>query len=267
MAKKGKKPIDGLSEEKLKIRYPWIQGSQDALGGMSISSGDPNNPEDLFEAKVAATGSTTTREYDKENKEYNLSLNVGEIRSYTAGSTSVHNDGHSDVNSESTIRQTSKGDSSLNCKTRYTVITEGNVQAVREFCKEFCTSQSESKSFRGTFGDQVCEHSGHWHEAFEKDQVSAITKNKITMIREGDYAIHTQKGNFDLEVTSGKLHLMAKGNDLIANSNVKVLLEVGNQSKVTVQPASIKLQVGAASYIEITAGKITIKSPIIDLNP
>lgn len=246
MVKKGKKPIDGLSEEKLKIRYPWIQGSQDALGRMEIRSGDPNYPDEVFEAQVAATGSTTTREYDKENKEYNLSLNVGETRSYTAGSTSVHNDGHSDVNSESTIRQTSKGDSSLNCKTRYTVITEGNVQSVREFCKEFCTSQSESKSFRGTFGDQVNEHSGCWHEAFEKDRVSAISGNDITMVENGDSALHVQSGNYDAHVAQkGRIYT---GSDLLIESATKIVFKVG------------------ASTITMTPGNIKMISPRIDLN-
>lgn len=245
MAKKGKKPIDGLSEEKIKLRYPWIQGSQDACGKMNMSCGDPNYPEEVFEAQVAATGSTSTREYDKEKQEFNISLNTGETRSYTAGSTSNHNDGHVDTNSESTIRQNSAGDFGVAYKTGYEVAVAGKNTAIREYNKTFTTSASESKSFNGTFGDQVNEHSGNWHEAFEKDRVSAISGNDITMVG-GDSALHVQSGNYDVHVAQkGKIYT---GSDLLIESATKIVFKVG------------------ASTITMTPGNIKMVSPRIDLN-
>ena len=59
---------------------------------------------------------------------------------------------------------------------------------------------------------------------------------------------------------------MTSTDELIANSNVKILLQVGQNAKVTVEPAKIKLQVGGGSYIEITAGEIKMVSPKINLN-
>jgi hypothetical protein len=59
---------------------------------------------------------------------------------------------------------------------------------------------------------------------------------------------------------------MTSAAPLIANSNVKILLQVGAESKITMESSKIKLEVGGGSYIEITSGGIKMVSPRIDLN-
>lgn len=262
-----KLPKHGWDEDEIVPEQGWVTGEQDILGSKNFKYANPDKPEDFSTQKVSATGSYETTQYDKSKKEIVTRLDVGEKRGYVAGGTSEQVDGHSDSNVESTYRQNVTGDRGVSYKTGYETATNSKYSAISGSYYTFTLgARSESKNFCGTDGDCVQEHSGNWHEAFEKDQVQAVKGNKITMIEEGDYAIHTQKGNFDLQVSEGKLHLMSSGDSLIANSNVKVLLEVGSQAKVTIDPLSIRLEVGGGSYIEITSGRIKMVSPRIDLN-
>lgn len=264
--KKGKLPSDNFSLGDTKVEYPWFSGQTDIIGNSELKHINPNKTNESFEISVNSRGSTTISEYNKENKEVKTDLSVGQLKNYVSEGQSSHADGHIDRSSKSTIRENSDGDRGVAGKTFYETATQGKVSAIKEFNTQIVTSASESKSKKASYGDQIEEHSGHWHEAFEKDHVGAVSGNKITMVEKGDYAVHVQKGNFDMQVTEGKLHLMSKQNDLIANSNVKVLLQVGSDAKVTVEPSKIKFQVGDGSYIEITAGGIKMISPRIDLN-
>lgn len=266
-----KLPKHAWDDDEIQTEQGWVTGEQDILGSKYFKYANPDKPDDFSIQEVLATGSYRTIQFDKNKKQITTNFDIGQNHAYVAGGKSTHVDGHINLNGGSTIATNSKGDNGTTGKTRFVGFTDKSVVITESCTFNGCTPitglPGSTKSFTTTFGDNVQEHGGHWHEGFERDHVSAVTGNKVTMIKEGDYAIHTAAGNYDLQVSKGQLHLMTSAGDLIANSNVKVLLQVGTQSKVTVQPASIKLQVGEASYIEITAGKITIKSPIIDLNP
>lgn len=267
MADDNKKiPPTKQDDGEIKAKAPWTTGWQDILGNKEITYASAKDPTKYYTEKVRASGSYETVNYDDSKSEIITKFNPGERRDYCGGGNSTQVDGHDDHNVESTFRTNVAGDIGVSAKTTYHTSTEGAVIAHNKFKKEFVVAASDSVSFSGSFGDQVNEHSGNWHESFEKDHVQAVTGNKITMIKEGDYAIHTQGGNFDLQVTSGKLHLMSSADDLIANSNVKVLLQVGSQAKITIDPAKVRLEVGGGSYIEITSGSIKMVSPRIDLN-
>lgn len=266
-----KLPEHGWDTEEIVPKYGTTYGQQDILGSHKFVYANPDEPENYSYQKFDASGSYETLQKDKDKNEIKTNLNTGEIRGYTAGSSSSQTDGHNDVNIESTSRRNVKGDDSSASKRSFKLYQEGEIKAVGSYSETFTVGKKNSplaltKSFNGTDGDQVNEHSGNWHEAFEKDQVAAIKGNKITMVEGGDYAVHVQKGSFDMQVSEGKLHLMSSADDLIANSNVKVLLEVGSQAKITIDPSTIRLEVGGGSYIEITSGEIKMVSPRIDLN-
>lgn len=261
-----KLPKHAWDDDEIVPKKGFTTGEQDILGSKFFKYASPSEPEKFSYQKTWASGSYETLQYDNSKVEIRTSLNPGEIRNYTAGGSSSQTDGHHDTNVESTSRINVMGDIGISAKTTYQTSTEGAIIAHNRFKKEFVVAASDSVSFNGSFGDQVNEHSGNWHESFEKDHVQAVTGNKITMVNEGDYAVHVQKGGFDAQVSEGKLHLMTVGDDLIANSNVKILLQVGSQAKITIDPSTIKLQVGGGSYIEITAGGIKMVSPRIDLN-
>lgn len=263
-----KLPKHAWDDDEIQTEQGWVTGEQDILGTKNFKYANPDKPDDYSIQEVLATGSYRTIQFDKNKKQIETCFNIGQCHGYTAGGKSTQVDGHINLNGESTIATNSKGDHGVTAKTQYTGITDQQVVVVEraEHKSVVATIGVGTKSFFTTSGDSVYEHKNDQHEGIEGNHVSAVTGNKITMIKEGDYAIHTAAGNYDLQVSKGKLHLMTSAGDLIANSNVKVLLQVGTQSKVTVEPARVRLEVGGGSYIEITAGKITLKSPRIDLN-
>lgn len=242
-----KMPAHGWDYGEIVPQYGYTYGFQDILGSHKYVYANPAEPEKYSYQKLNASGSYETLEFDTNKNEIRTNLNTGETRAYTVGGSSEQTDGHKDVNVESTSRENVKGDKGVSYKTGYETATEGKIAAFREYKKDFVTSASESKSFVGSFGDQVNEHSGNWHESFEKDHVQAVTGNKITMIREGDYAIHVQSGNYDTHVEDkGRIYT---GNDLLIESATKIVFKVGG------------------STIEMLPSKITIISDRIDLNP
>lgn len=262
-----KLPKHGWDDDEIVPEQGWVTGEQDILGSKNFKYANPDKPEDFSTQKVSATGSYETTQYDKNKKEIVTNLCVGEIRGYTAGGCSSQTDGHKDTSVDSTYREDVKGDKGVSSKTSYETATDSKYTSIAGSKYDFNVGiASESKTFSGTDGDVAEEFSGHRHSAYEKDNVQAVKGNKVTMIEEGDYAIHTNKGSFDLQVSSGQLHLMTSAAPLIANSNVKILLQVGAESKITMEFSKIKLEVGGGSYIEITSGGIKMVSPRIDLN-
>ncbi len=267
MDDKTKLPPTRLDLKEFTPKHPWTTGQCGVLGDSCYTFASPKEPENYFVQNTRASGSYETVDFSKDKAEIITCFNPGEKRGYCGGGNSNQVDGNDDLNIESTSRTNVMGGRGVSYQTGYETATNSKYTAIAGSHYNFTLGpRSESKNFCGTDGDCVQEHSGNWHEAFEKDQVQAVKGNKITMIEEGDYAIHTQKGDFDLQVSEGKLHLMTSADDLIANSNVKILLQVGQNAKVTVEPAKVKLQVGDGSYIEITAGEIKMVSPEINLN-
>jgi hypothetical protein len=261
-----KSPSDPWSTKKITPTYPNVFGERGPCGETTIKYSDRSDVGTYSKQDIEATGSFTHLSADSEEKENISSMSVGNVFDYVADGKTSQTDGHIDENGMSTWRSNCMGARGDSAKKSYKVFTEGGVEVYGAAKTVAVTGNSSTFSAIGTFGDQVCEHSGNCHEAYEKDKVEAVKGNKVTMIEEGDYAIHTNKGNFDLQVSEGKLHLMTSADDLIANSNVKVLLQVGSQSKVTVEPSKVRLEVGGGSYIEITSGSIKMVSPRIDLN-
>ena len=173
------------------------------------------------------------------------SLNAGEYRGYTTGGKSNQTDGHEDRKVENTDRETCVGDSGRNCRTRYAAHTHGEVTSTKKMAGHYTVDNSESKTEYGTYGDNVNEHSGHWHESFQKDHVQAVTGNKIIMVEKGDYALHVQSENWDTHIA--KKGRLFSENDMLIESKTKLTIKVGS------------------STIVLEPGKITIKSPAVEV--
>lgn len=191
-----------------------------------------------------------------------------ETRNYNKGGHSSTHETHVEVYAKDTRKVTVEGDNSKEIGRNNYEVTAGQkvASSLGGTIENSAAGSSEAPTYRMSEGDLIQEHSGNYHQAFGKDKVQTITKNKMTIVKEGDYATNIQAGNYDVQVTAGKLHLMTSADDLIANSNVKVLLQVGPLAKITMDPAKIKLQVGDSSYIEITTAGIKLIGPRIDLN-
>lgn len=230
MAYKGKLPPDDFSAKKKDMKYGTTYGFQRPLGSAEFHYENPAEPDKSGYIKVHATGSYETMHADDSLNGVFTKLDIGETRSYTIGGASCQTDGHHDTNVESTCRVNVMGDHGISSKTSYETVTEGKVSAIREYNKQFITSASESKSFTGSYGDSVNEHSGHWHESFEKDHVQAVKNNKLTMVETGDYGIHVQGGNYDAHM--GKKARIYADNDILIESATKITLKVGKSTIV-----------------------------------
>jgi hypothetical protein len=249
------------------VRYLDVMLRADGKGSQSYSPYDFSEAKNnSFEESWTPMGSFTTRE-SHEKTELSTSMSF-ETRGYNIGGHSFTGEAHVETYVKDTNKLTVEGDNSREVgKNDLSAIAGQKISAaLLGTVTNNGGGQSEAPTYVMSAGDHTQEHSGNYYLAFEKDTVESVKGTKMTMVQEGDYAIHTQQGNFDLQVSAGKLHLMTSGDDLIANSNVRVLVQVGSQSKITVEPAKIRLEVGSGSYIEITSDGIKMISPRIDLN-
>lgn len=235
-----------------------------------------------FEEHWTPMGSFKTRA-SHEKKELVTRFNY-ETRDYNKGGHSSTHETHVESYIKDTRKVTVEGDSSKEVgRNNYEVTAGQKLASSLNATVENSAAGDDSPTYRLSSGDLIEEHTGSHFEVLKGDLIQNVTKNRHTTVQEGDYGCHVQAGNYDVQVVSGKLHLMTLGDDLIANSNVKVILQVGPiskttmepskiesqvgaLSKITMDPSSIKLQVGGGSYIEITAGRIRMVSPRIDLN-
>ena len=240
MAYKGKLPPDDFSAKKKDMKYGTTHGFQRALGTAEFHYENPGEPTKSGHIKVHATGSYETLHADDQLSNVETTLKNGETRQYTVGGSSSQTDGHHDTNVESTSRLNVKGDHGVSSKTGYLVRTAGQVTAIRghEVKVKTSDSDSESKSFHGSYGDVTEEHSGNHHSSYEKDQVTAVKGNQITMIQEGDHALHVQKGNYDTHIAEkGRIYA---DNDILIESKTKITLKVGS-SKIVIDGSSIQI--------------------------
>jgi len=242
-----KLPVDPWSEKEIEVKYPWVYGEADNLGGLNFKYRNIKEPDKNSSQSLNPSGSYETVQQDGERKEIKTSLNPGETRSYTGGGASTQTDGHADENNEATKRTTAAGDVGLQGARN---LLQGFAENVIEGSKNkssFTMGASESKVYESSKGDIIKEHSGNEHSSYEGDKVTSIKGNNINMIQEGDYSLHVQSGNYDVQVqTKGRIKT---DSDLLIESTTKITLKVGE------------------STIEITPSGIVIKSSRIDLNP
>lgn len=238
MEKDNKKlPVDPWSDATIEPEYGYIKGYRNLLGGHHFTFYNPEAPEKASSQTLDATGSYETRQHDDSKKEIITKLQPGEVRDYTSGGTSTHNDGHTDTRGMSTDRQVVDGDQGLQVgRNKYASVAGTNIETARESAKNIGFGASESRNFEMSAGDEVSEHSGNKHVGYEKDYVISVKKNLIQMINEGDYAQHVQAGNWDTHVKQ-KVRFYAD-DDILIESATKITIKVG-ESYVILTPGRV----------------------------
>jgi hypothetical protein len=248
------------------VRYFTIHHSVDGTGSQQYSPFDLNESKEYsFDESWSSTGGYKTREAHKKG-ELSTSLQY-ETRGYNIGGSSITGETHGQSFFGDTFSQSVVGGAGMDIGgSSFLGVVGTSTQAFGAGIVTRVPKLSNNPRAESTSGDKNTDVEGSSYSSIGQSAVRVVKKDDVVIVNEGDHAMHVQKGNFDVQVTSGKLHLMTSGDELIANSNVKVLVEVGSQAKITVEPSTIKLQVGGGSYIEITAGGIKMVSPRIDLN-
>ncbi len=241
-----KSPSDPWSTKKIVPTYPNVFGERGPCGETTIKYSDRSDVGKYSKQSIEATGSFTHLSADSEEKENISSMSVGNVFDYVADGKTSQTDGHVDENTMSTWRRNAMGDIGESGRQSLIAYTNGGAHVYGAAKTEVVAGGSSTFSALGTFGDQVCEHSGNCHESFEKDKVQVIAGNKITMVEGGDYAVHVQSGNYDAHIQQkGRIY---SSSDLLIESGSKITLKVGG------------------STIVITSGGIKMVSPRIDLN-
>ena len=229
------------------LKYPYYRSEQDINGNKTVESRIPGDKSSDFSEKYLSTGSYESVEAHQERGEIKTSLNSGDVMSYTAGGSATNVDGHVDQSARSTMRSSITGDHSIQIGRNSSSFVAGQQVAARggpEIRRG--APGSDTKTYNSSGGDVVNEHTGNYHESYKKNLVTSITKNYVTMVNEGDYALHVQSGNYDTHIKS-KARFYADG-DILIESKSKITLKVGS------------------STIVITNSGIDADAPRIDLN-
>jgi hypothetical protein len=283
-----KLPVDPWSSGVIELKYPWVYGEADNLGGATFKYRNLKEPDKNSSLAINPSGSYQTVQQDSERKEITTALNPGETRSYTGGGASTQTDGHVDDNGESTRRSTTAGDVGQQGGRNFMQGFAENVIKGSKNESSFVMGASESKVYQASKGDIVTDHDGSLHTNLGGDQVFTVKGNVINSVKEGDYSLHIQSGNFDTQVeTKGRMFF---GDDLLIESATKITLKVGDCA-IIIEPDQIYIfgggiaaQSGDGKDIVIESknnlgliakgdtiaksdGETEIKASRIDLNP
>lgn len=231
--------LPGNPSSNMSLKYPYYAASKDVNGGSVLESKVPGQPEMFFTEKYSPSGGYESVQYHPEAGEQRTVMNRGRVANYTAGSVSNNVDGHVDQRVRSTMRTNVNGDSAMQVGRNNSYAVAGEfVESVSGTRTSRVNQGSESMTYNSSAGDVVNEHTGNYHEAFQKDLVTSVTKNAIFLVNEGDYAIHVQAGNYDSHIKE-KARLYAD-NDILIESKTKITLKVGN-STIVMTPTGIDM--------------------------
>lgn len=163
-----------------------------------------------------------------------------ESRNYSIGGHSSSHETHAETYVQDTNKLTVEGDNSTEIgKNNYQVGAGINVSSFLEgTIEDTGPGRSEAPTYRVSSGDHTQEHSGHYHQSFGKDNVQAVSGNKITIVENGDNAMHVQSGNWDTHIA--KKARFYSGDDILIESETKITLKVGN-SRIIIEPDHIQI--------------------------
>jgi len=227
------------SNSGIQPKYPYMRGERHPDGSYVFTYTNPNEPESASTERYHSSGNWEVEQYHPETGSLQVSYSKGDTRRYVSGGEATTTDGHVDIQSNSTRRSITAGDIHEETGRNSTVMTNGTrTTATRDADISVQIGGSESVNYKTSAGNVVNEHEGNYHEAFKKDLVTAVTKNAVTMVNEGDYALHVQAGNYDTHIKS-KARIYAES-DILIESATKITLKVGG-STIVMTPDNIDM--------------------------
>lgn len=244
--KKLPKPAWSDPDSGIDPQYPYVYGERDNNGGYNFKYRNVKDHTVASSETYHPSGSYETIQYHPETGEIKTKLNKGDEYIYGLGGVSTHVEGHMDQTVKSTSRTNVSGDHSISVGKNSSVLTSGQSITASGPSITRSVPRSDTISYNSSGGDVINEHTGNYHESYQKDFITAVTKNAIFMVNEGDYAVHVQSGNYDACIKQ-KARIFADS-DILFESKSKITLKVGS------------------STIEITPNAITVNSTRIDLN-
>lgn len=194
-----KLPKDGVSDKKKEPKYGYVHGEADACGGTRLVYRNPAEYKKTWSVNLSPSCNYKTIEHDEDDNELMTNLNPGHTRKYTAKGASEQYDTQRDIGVEKTNLVQAGGDGGCVIKGDRYNATGGNVIKGNGAGGKFegLMGSSDTKDMKVVKGDTVQKNTGSIHTNREGDQISAITGTMISMIKEGDFAVNVQGGNWD----------------------------------------------------------------------
>lgn len=244
-----KAPQDPVEAKKANPEYPWVRGHSDENGRVFNSHSDPDKPNESYEMNMS---------YDAS---YDFKLTM--LDTEHKGISSKFDNNSSNYNLQGASKTAEGGDDKYSRTGR--VNTEGDTHAVHGGKKSLAVAESGATSFGGpiahgvvgtsiadayvyTSGDRTIRHDGSEFVHRDKDQMTTIGGTKYEVVKDGEWGLHVQSGNWDVQVDAGQGRLFVQ-QPLLIESPTKITFKVGG-STITMEP-----------------GKITLVSDRIDHNP
>jgi hypothetical protein len=256
MAKKpsnAKAPLNGIDSGKKKPKWYNMQGERKKTGGHVLINDDPSDASSYIHETFNSTGGYRIVEHDKDDKEITHSLSL-QKNDYSAGGISHHCDGHFDLNSESTIRQESAGDTAHASGGKRLVAYAKKIE-IGGPTTEVKAEGSESVSDFSTSGTRREKHKKDFFIHTEGDHVHMIEKNTI-MVSKKEIAINAGE-NMDTYI--GQKGKIESEEEFKLYSGSKIVIKVG-KSKITIQDGEIKIE-GAKITVKAD-GEVDIKGAV-----
>lgn len=244
-----KLPQDPVVAGKANPEYPWIRGHSDENGRVFNTHSDPDKPNESYEMNMSydASFDVSLTMLDTPHKGVSYSAKNNTI-AYNFQGSSTTSEGGSD-NYNRTSRQNTEGDSQTNVAGDIGEAGGGtNVRSYKSGDASGVVGESLADSYVYTSGDKTIRHEGSEYVHRDKDQMTTIGGTKYEVVKDGEWGLHVQSGNWDTQVDAGKGRVFVQ-DELLIESPTKITFKVGG-STIVMEPS-----------------KITLISDRIDLNP
>ena len=243
-----KSPQDPTEAKKSEPEYPWMSGNSDRNGRYQIAYADPDKPNESFDQTFNHDGSNKTNlALDGKDEGVSFSLENHSI-GYSKGGKTTTSEGHSDNRSRSS-RENNEGGKNLNVAGDNGKAVGGSDSSSSGGGRAIGTSgKSQADNYRYVSGDNTVRYDGNEFVHRDGSSMTTIGDTKYEVVKGGEWGLHVQSGNFDIQVDSGQGRLFVQ-QPLLVESPTKITFKVGG-STITMEP-----------------GQITLVSARIDHNP
>lgn len=244
-----KLPEDPVTGGKAKPEYPYVSGKSNRTGSYSIEHADPTKPYESFTESMGPDAAFDVN-LIIDGKEKGVSVSAkNQSTSYNYYGSSGTSEGGVDAYNGTTERINTKGGTHRNTAGDLAQAVGGTTTTSSAGGQAHGTSgASIADSYIYTSGDKTIRHDGSEYVHRDKDQVTTIGGTKYEVVKEGEWGLNVQNGNFDIQADVGKGRMFIQ-NELLVESPTKIIFKVGT-STITMEP-----------------GKITLVADRIDHNP
>ena len=208
--------------------YPWVRGEADINGGSHFTYADPDKFEESYVEKFFHNAGFEITENAPDGKNGLTNKLSHEIRDYSSGGHSSHSDGQRDVATlDSSIRTNAGLDHGTSAGNDTYQGSGGKMVASHQ--QGSFTDSVNGDTYMASDGAEIKDFVGDINHNIEGDHITSITGNKHTMLSQGEYGVHIQGGNMDIQVDSGQYRVKS-GMTLTIESGVTIVLKVGGDT-------------------------------------